>query len=399
MKILVTDGNQRATLAVTRSLGRAGMDIIVGETSVRSLSAASKYCKAGVQYPSPYTDEAGFLQAIVQVVQRHKIDMLVPITDITSAIFAEHKESLAAHTTVAVVGMDTFWRMSDKNSLHHLADELGIPTPTLFYLNQAQEIEQIIDQITFPCIVKPSRSRLRVAGRWIATSVQRATSHNDLRRLLREKPELQYPFMIQREVHGEGQAVFLMCEHGKPLVSFAHRRLREKPPWGGVSVLRESVQAEPRMQTYAERLLKEAAWHGVAMVEFKVDTQTGTPYLMEVNGRFWGSLQLAIDAGVDFPRMHVQLFNNETVVVPESYRTGIRSRWLLGDIDHLLLRLSKEGRARCAGMQGIGALLWSFSKIFQKNTYYEVESWDDPGPATHEILAYVRTGLNALLRH
>ncbi len=41
------------------------------------------------------------------------------------------------------------------------------------------------------------------------------------------------------------------------------------------------------------------------MVEFKADARTGTPYLMEINGRFWGSLQLAIDAGVDFPAILV----------------------------------------------------------------------------------------------
>ena len=53
-------------------------------------------------------------------------------------------------------------------------------------------------------------------------------------------------------------------------------------------------------QRLKQELLDELNWHGVAMVEFKV-TEDGTPYLMEINTRFWGSLQLAIDAGVDFP--------------------------------------------------------------------------------------------------
>jgi predicted ATP-grasp superfamily ATP-dependent carboligase len=52
-------------------------------------------------------------------------------------------------------------------------------------------------------------------------------------------------------------------------------------------------------------LLGQFDWQGVAMVEFKVEANTGTPYLLEVNGRFWGSLQLAIDAGVDFPALLV----------------------------------------------------------------------------------------------
>ena len=87
----------------------------------------------------------------------------------------------------------------------------------------------------------------------------------------------------------------------RPVAFFAHKRLRERPPWGGVSVLSESAEPDPRLKALARQLLDDACWHGVAMVEFKV-APDGTPYLMEINTRFWGSLQLAIDAGVDFPR-------------------------------------------------------------------------------------------------
>ena len=68
-----------------------------------------------------------------------------------------------------------------------------------------------------------------------------------------------------------------------------------------MSVYRESVAADPDLVRRSRALLDAFGWCGVAMVEYKLDERTGTPYLMEVNGRFWGSLQLAIDAGVDFP--------------------------------------------------------------------------------------------------
>ena len=57
----------------------------------------------------------------------------------------------------------------------------------------------------------------------------------------------------------------------------------------------------------SEKILGHVAWEGVAMVEFLV-ADDGTPYLMEVNTRFWGSLQLSIDAGVDFPYLLYQVF-------------------------------------------------------------------------------------------
>ena len=399
MKVLVTDGDQRAALAVTRALGRAGMVVDVGDAQADCLAGASRYCRASFAYPSPYTDEDGFVEAIAGEARRREVDIVVPVSDIASAILAEHKGDVGAKPVIAVVDAEVFWRASDKNSLHHLADELGVPTPTLFYLNNATEAEAILDRIPFPCIVKPARSRLRDGNRWLATTVRRVASADELRTLLREQRELQFPFMIQREVAGEGQAVFLLCDHGRPLVSFAHRRVREKPPWGGVSVLRESMAADPRMEVYAKQLLSAVGWHGVAMVEFRVDADTRVPYLMEINGRFWGSLQLAIDAGVNFPLMHVQLFAGEPVTSVERYRTGIRSRWLLGDLDHLLARFSRNGRRRSGGLQGLRSLLWDFAKFVRRDTYYEIESWDDPGPSMHEIGVYLRTGLTALFRH
>ena len=110
----------------------------------------------------------------------------------------------------------------------------------------------------------------------------------------------QHPFLVQAYVSGKGQGLFALYDRGKPVAFFAHKRLREKPPSGGVSVLSESVKVPPNLYYMGRRILDPVQWHGVAMVEFKV-ADNGIPYLMEVNARFWGSLQLAIDAGIDFP--------------------------------------------------------------------------------------------------
>ena len=92
------------------------------------------------------------------------------------------------------------------------------------------------------------------------------------------------------------------------------------------------------------RLLGPLGWHGVAMLEFKQDAAHREVFLIEVNGRFWGSLQLAIAAGVDFPYLTYQLAVGERPSVPRALPVGVKNRWLLGDLDHLLIRLF-DGRA------------------------------------------------------
>jgi predicted ATP-grasp superfamily ATP-dependent carboligase len=170
---------------------------------------------------------------------------------------------------------------------------------------------------------------------------------------------------------------------------FAHRRLREKPPWGGVSVLRESTRVDEIAAAYSRTLLNALSWHGVAMVEFKRETATGLPVLMEINGRFWGSLQLAIDAGLNFPLALAQLYLGMPVTAPPDYRVGIRSRWLLGDLDHLLMRVKSPG-SKPMGAPTLPRLIVDFCRFFRRDTYFEVESLSDPRPALHEMRRYAQ---------
>jgi hypothetical protein len=72
------------------------------------------------------------------------------------------------------------------------------------------------------------------------------------------------------------------------------------------------------------------------MAEFKIDAGTGVPKLLELNGRFWGSLPLAVAAGVDFPYLFYRLASGEPAPRCLSYREGVVSRHLVSDIKHLL---------------------------------------------------------------
>jgi predicted ATP-grasp superfamily ATP-dependent carboligase len=197
----------------------------------------------------------------------------------------------------------------------------------------------------------------------------------------------QHPFLIQEYVSGKGQGLFALYDRGKPVAFFAHKRLREKPPSGGVSVLSESVEVPPELYDMGRRILDHVQWHGVAMVEFKV-ADNGTPYLMEVNARFWGSLQLAIDAGVDFPWLLYQLVQGRTLNDLQRYIVGIRNRWLLGDLVHLCLVLKGDTNTHATPSEKWRAIL-QFLHFFQSNTRYEVNRWGDLMPFLYELREYV----------
>jgi len=180
-----------------------------------------------------------------------------------------------------------------------------------------------------------------------------------------------------------------VCDHGRPVAWFAHERLRDIRPSGSGSSLRRSVAVDPRLRSRAERLLEAMQWHGPAMVEFR-DDGVDPPWLMEVNGRFWGSLQLSIAAGCDFPRLWVDLLAGKPVTPPAEYRAGVTIRWLWGDVKRFLYIVAGPPRGY---PQPYPSLARGLQELFGRQPPgTRLEVWDrrDKWPAVAEWVEGVR---------
>ena len=401
MKVLVTDGHQRPALAIVRSLGRRGVPVLVGAESPASLASSSKYCERHVTYPSPERDQKAFDRFMLALARRGEAEVILPVTDVAMAAVSANQDALRHHCALACPPFHAFEAVTDKWSLIKRAQACHVPTPRTRFVDGLSDLHKAADIADEPAVVKPIRSRMRTGAGWTGTTVHYSRSRAEIRTLFEETESLQrYPSLIQQRIVGRGVAIFVLFDHGRLLTDFAHRRLREKPPSGGASVLCESVAVDPRLREFAVRLLAPLGWHGVAMLEFKQDYRTGELYLIEVNGRFWGSLQLAIASGVDFPFMTYQLAIGERPSVPRGYRVGTRCRWLLGDLDHLLIRLTRSA-ADLNLADGAPSKLRAtldFLKFVEPGLYYEIISAADPAPVLQELAEYGRTLLEGVTR-
>lgn len=382
-RVLVLDANQRSALAVTRSLGAKGLRVVAADETRRTLAGSSKYCQGTIVYPSPYSRPDDFVTTVRREAVQRGIKVIFPMTDITTSLLLQKQEQLDGFI-LPCSSLEAFDGLTDKWKLHELAQELGIPIPQTVFVRQAKDLPGALSQLTYPVVLKPHRSRIRTEGRWVAAEVKYAHSAPEAERIVTAYEWLsRHPFLVQEYIRGQAQGVFALYNQSKPVVFFAHKRLREKPPSGGVSVLSESVELSPRLAEIAHKILERVKWHGVAMVEFKV-APDGTPYLMEVNARFWGSLQLAIDCGVDFPWLLYQVATGQTPDRIDLYKVGIRSRWLLGDFLRLGRLLLGGGGAGQTGSERWKAVL-DFLHFFERNTRYEVNRWDDLKPFFFEL--------------
>jgi len=392
-KILILDANHRAALAATRSLGSKKIHVVVADEIPRTLSASSKYCQESFVYTSPYACTEEFIENIRQESMNRGIATILPISDMTTHLLLKNRDKLLG-INIPYVDFEKYEALTDKMALCQLANKLKINIPKTYFINASDDLNNLYSELQFPMVLKPYRSRVLLEGTWTNTSVKYATSAQHLKSLVKEYPYFnRCPFLLQEYIRGRGQGLFALYNHAQPIVFFSHQRLREKPPSGGVSVLSESIPLDPQLYNMGRRLLDYMQWHGVAMIEFKV-AQDGTPYLMEVNARFWGSLQLAIDAGVDFPWLLYKLSVGQSLDNVSNYTVGVRSRWLLGDFIALVMLLSNRNSAPHMRYRDKCRVLFQFMNFFQHQTRYDINRWDDFLPSFFELKQYLSRKLH-----
>jgi len=384
-QVLVLDANQRSALATTRSLGLQGVIIFTADDTPSSLAGSSRYSRQYSRYPSPAIHPDEFIASICKLVKALEISIIIPMTELTTNLLLQYRQALP-EIILPFPDLKTIDSLADKCSLMHLAKKQQIPIPKTWFVNSPDNLPVTLTALPYPIILKPGKSWLFDGNKWIHTNVRIADTPEMAREILDTDHGFHtHPFMLQECVTGIGQGLFALYDKGKAVAFFTHRRLREKPPSGGVSVLSESVPIDPVLREHACSLLDSAKWHGIAMVEFKVGDD-GTPYLMEINTRFWGSLQLAIDAGVDFPWLLYKTACGEPIKPVQHYKIGTRLRWLLGDLDSLYLSLRDTDNSILNKISAIK----QFLTPAPFSTRHEVNRWHDIRPFWWELKQYVK---------
>jgi predicted ATP-grasp superfamily ATP-dependent carboligase len=333
----VLDGNENQAVAATRSLARAGYEVIVGASEGWSKAGWSRFASRSFRYPSPRTAAADFIDAIVGELGDDAA-VVLPMTERTTLPVSSHRKQLqSAGARLVLPPHDVVLEVFDKARMTELARSFGIAVPHTRVVEADEDASELAGMLSYPLVLKPRTSEERTAdGKAIATGApsyarsapEFVAALDALRRRCRS-------VLVQEFVPGTGAGYFALMHEGELRGEFAHRRLRDVRPSGSGSALRESVLPSPALREASLALLGAVGWHGVAMVEFRVRPD-GQPVFLEINGRFWNSLALAIHAGVDFPVAVAQMAEHGDVTSLPPGRPGVRCRWLLGDARHLL---------------------------------------------------------------
>lgn len=398
MDVIVLDGNENQAVAAARSLAAAGHRVTVGASTSWSKAGWSRASTNTFRYTSPQQNAEAFIDDVLKCVRSRQRPLLLPMTERTTLPISAMRAILHdAGARTVLPDHNVVLRAFDKRATIALAESLGIRVPRTVVIASAALASSIAEDLPYPVVLKPSSSEeLTSSGSRSTGSPLYATDPQTFRTAYARMREGCSTVLVQEFVEGIGVGYFALMRHGELRAEFAHRRLRDVRPTGSGSSLRVSTAPEPRIRAAALSLLEGLAWHGVAMVEFR-QRDDGTPVFLEINGRFWNSLALAVHSGADFPSWMAELAASGDVTAKSPYLVGLRCRWLLGDFRHLIEVLRGPPAGFPGRFPGRLETLRSFLRPFG-GTRHDNFMWNDPLPEIGEWLDFFGRRVPTLLR-
>ena len=326
--ILITEASQKNTLGIVRSLGQKGFNVYVLANSKLDQSIYSRYCKGYLLLKK--FDFAEIKNFII----KKKIEVVLPIGINSLKFFSDNESLFECITKFLIPTKKQINTTISKELTIELAKSLSIPCPKSLFPNSVEDLFCVSSKIGFPCVIKWKFEVGENIVEYASTEEELIFKFVKMCEKYSFNESTGFP-MIQEFIEGKGVAYFALFERGKLIGSYQHERIREAPPSGGVSVCAK-ISYNEKIEEYGKSLLTSLNWNGVAMVEFRMQNNQNFK-LMEVNPKFWGSHDLALEAGINFPfeiinLLSADLRNNPTL--PKA--RNIKIHWPLdGDFKYM----------------------------------------------------------------
>lgn len=290
----MTESQYKHTLGAVRALSKKSFEV---HTFGRRMGQASLSRAIKSSTIVNYSSNEQLVTALLQTLDIKGIDALLPIGSESVSVIQEHRELFSEKVRFALAPNESLTLALDKSRTLDRARELGIECPETWIFPTLEIFKAEIPKLKLPLVVKSASEISKFGPYYLYSSA-------DLEKLLL-RFELSETFLttsmiVQKIVRGPGLGFFALYQEGSCKRLFMHQRIRETPSSGGSSWAAKGLNNHD-LEEAGLKLLDSLNWHGPAMVEFKLDESTGRPSLMELNPKFWGSLDLAIESGVDFP--------------------------------------------------------------------------------------------------
>jgi len=393
-RILVLDGHSAAALAIVRSLGRRRHWVAVASNHGSFAPAAlSRYCRMAWQHPVSTEDASGFLGAVLDFARRQKIELIIPATDWTLLPLSVARADFQNVCRLALPPQAALELTADKYQTIELARQTGVPVPPTLLVKSGQDLSALATS-NYPAVVKDRFSARWQGNRAVTGTTAYVYSREELAAKVSERLAACGDVLVQPFMAGAGIGFSCFVAAGELYLPFEWRRIREVDPRGSGSSARQSIRLDARVSEFSRSLVLAAGFEGIAMVEFKQNPGTGEAYLMEINGRPWGSLGLPIACGIDYPNWLADWYLKGTLPPKQiEYREGVVCRRLVGELTHLANVRAGKPKNWPARYPSFWGTLLRVGIPWYPGMCYDDLSWRDPRPGIAGVRHWFRERL------
>ncbi len=326
---IVTDGLWRKSISTIRALGKAGFSVSVMGDTVFTTGFWSRFTNKKIIAALAKNNESQFENALKNELAQygtHNKPVIFFMEDASIVWASNNADYLNKRAYVLLPPSESLEIAENKSKTMQIAEKLDISCPKTYTPKDFSQFMKILNSLNKAnFIIKPQT----------ASGSMGIVYNNKSNDEWEEHWKIYGPLLIQEKIPkgGKGQGVSILFDDSSNVVAvFSHERVYEYPASGGPSTDRISISA-PKIEEMSIRLLKKLRWKGIAMVEWKIDSRDNKPKLMEINPRFWGSLELAVRSGVNFPVLYAKAAMHKEIEKVSKYKLGVRCRWLIpGDI-------------------------------------------------------------------
>lgn len=393
--ILVLGAEPRIAVSIARCLASHHLSVDVATLRPGERAPSSRWIRSTLALTGREPEPGDLEEALLAAVGRHGYGHLVATSDSALRILTRAYEQLPGRIQACVPAPEVISTVLDKDRSAAMARASGLAVPVCWRIPSLEVLAQCRSELRFPMVAKPANKQVGEPFKVRYFQNLAALEHAFVK-----QSDFGALLLFQEYAPGEGIGIEVLMHQGQPVCAFQHRRIRELPWAGGISVVAESEPVDPELYEQSVTLLRELGGEGVCMVEFRRDPRTGAAVFMEVNARAYGSLSLSELCGIAFPWYHWQLLNGQCPAPPPTYRVGLRWRWSAG----VLLRLTSLNAPGPPWQRPPSALaeLGRAAVDLLPPTRDAIWTWSDPGPALSELRdvgsVLIRRGFKGFVR-
>lgn len=301
INVLIPDGDSTWALSVIQCLSQVERyKLFVLSNKKRTASKYSRHIAYYKYYLRTSDDE--WLTCITQEIKSKDIDIVIPIAEVEISFFIRYKETVSKFTKlIPLPDHYNFEIAKNKRSLSDFAIANHISHPKSFSIATGKDIQTLLDIDNFPVLVKP----LGLKG---GDGIKKIDFKVKLEKLIAKRNT---SLFIQEYIEGYDIDCSVLCLNGKIMTHTIQKGNLEGnnifEPQLGFDFLKNS-----QVLNLVEDVMLKLNWSGVAHLDLRYDKKAKDYKLIEINPRFWGSVEASRVVGINFPDLAIRLGLNET---------------------------------------------------------------------------------------